>query len=94
MDQIIEKPGMMTVTIPRIQEHEGYPGNLITISISNECPKCLGKRGKVFDGLSYDGSRRLNVSCWVNPCGHVDTYVNVVKEYYESQEPLLKLKRS
>lgn len=77
----------MIVTIPKIAQHEGYPGNLITISISDFCPICNKKRGvKIWDGLSYDGSRRLNVTCWENECGHVDKYSDVVDEYYKTQK--------
>lgn len=73
----------MTVTIPKITEHEGSPFNLITINISDSCPKCGAKRGtKIWDGLSFDGSRRLNVTCWENECGHIDKYSDVREEYY------------
>lgn len=72
----------MTVTIPRIPEHEGYPGNLVTIEIKDTCPKCGGKRGEPYKGFSYDGSRRLIVDCWKNECGHIDTYREVMQEFY------------
>jgi len=75
----------MQVTIPKVVEHAGYPGNLITIEISDNCPVCGAKRGTSrWQGLSYDGSRRLNVDCWENACGHIDVYSNVIKEYYDS----------
>lgn len=70
----------MTVTIPSLQEHGGYPGNTITANIPDTCPVCGGPRGEVFETLSYDGSRRLGVSGWNNPCGHIDRYANVRKE--------------
>jgi ribosomal protein S8 len=73
--------GMMTVSIPRIEQHEGYPGNIITIEISNKCPICGGKRGEPHKVLSYDGSRRLEVDGWQNPCGHIDKYESVRQEY-------------
>ncbi len=77
----------MTVTIPKITQHEGYPGNLMTIDIQDTCPKCGAKRGtKVWDGLSYDGSRRLNVTQWENECGHIDTYANVREEYLSKKQ--------
>jgi hypothetical protein len=76
----------MTVTIPTKVEHEGYPGNLMTVEIADTCPQCGGPRGtKRWGGLSYDGSRRLNVDCWSNPCGHVDTYAAVRQEIYNSK---------
>lgn len=79
----------MQVTIPKITEHCGYVGNLVTIEISDNCPKCGAKRGvKRWEGLSYDGSRRLNVDCWANECGHIDKYSEVIREYYGKVTPL------
>jgi hypothetical protein len=71
----------MKVTIPSRADHEGFPGNTITAEISDFCPVCGGKRGEVFETISYDGSRRLyGVSGWQNPCGHIDTYAKVREE--------------
>lgn len=72
----------MKVTIPSCAEHDGNPFNLVTIEISNYCPKCGGKRGieTLHTALSYDGSRTLECSAWTNPCGHVDKYEDVRKE--------------
>jgi hypothetical protein len=70
----------MIVTIPIIADHGGYPGNLGTFEISDNCPKCGEPRGTIFGILSYDGSRRLNVDGWFNSCGHVDLYSEIVKE--------------
>ncbi len=78
--------GTITVKIPKITEHAGYPGNLMTIQISDKCPKCGGKRAtKRWEGLSYDGSRRLIVDCWQNECGHLDLYSEVREEYHNMQ---------
>jgi len=65
----------MHVTIPTCEEHAGF----LTVSgeISDNCSKCGSKRGKVYKGFSYDGSRRLVVDCWKNECGHVDKYSEV-----------------
>jgi len=71
----------MIVEIPIIVEHEGYPGNLRMVEIADTCPQCGAKRGvKRWRGLSYDGSRRLEVDCWKNECGHIDRYRDVAKE--------------
>lgn len=69
----------MKVIIPSRQEHEGMYD--MEVNIRDYCPKCGEKRGELYKGLSYDGSRRLNVSCWKNPCGHTDMYSEVRKEY-------------
>lgn len=75
----------MKVTIPRISEHQGYDGNLITVEISDKCPKCGAKRGvKRWQGFSYDGSLRLNVDCWENECGHIDKYTDVRNEILQN----------
>ena len=62
----------MIVTIPACDEHCGYMS--ATYEISDKCPVCGGPRGQIFGILSYDGSRRLHVDGWKNPCGHVDKY--------------------
>lgn len=71
-------PETMTVTIPSMEEHQGIYST--TVTISKKCPVCGGKRGEPFSTLSYDGSRRLSVDGWVNECGHVDKYSDVMKE--------------
>jgi len=63
---------LKTVTIPATATHEGHYKR--TVILKWECPICGGPRGELFEGLSYDGSRRMTVHCWKNPCGHVDTY--------------------
>ena len=68
----------MTVTIPASEAHQGF--YTVTVTILDTCPKCAQRRGDVFETHSFDGSRRLNVSGWVNPCGHVDKYSAVRKE--------------
>lgn len=68
----------MTVTIPPSPQHGGQA--LVTLEISDFCPVCGGPRGALFGTHSYDGSRRLNVDGWSNPCGHVDTYASIREE--------------
>ncbi len=78
----------MYVTIPMRVQHEGFQGYVRKIRISAICPKCGGPRGKVFshDMRSYDGSRYVRCDGWKNPCGHVDYYKDVAKEYFESKK--------
>lgn len=68
----------MIVTIPSSQEHGGI--GLVTLEISDLCPVCGSPRGRVYGTHSFDGSRRLNVDGWSNPCGHVDTYESVRRQ--------------
>jgi hypothetical protein len=67
-----------TVRIPAVKAHEGFHSAQVTLIW--ECPACGGPRGEVFDTLSFDGSRRLGVHGWKNPCGHVDGYEQVRRE--------------
>ena len=78
-----------TVTIPAGPMHEGY--YRLTVTLPWTCPTCGGPRGEPFDGHSYDGSRSLRVSCWINPCGHVDYYSDVRNEWAEIQQRGLKV---
>ncbi len=71
----------MIVTIPYIEQHAGYNHNLLTVLISDYCPVCGGARGTLAKGLSYDGSRRLVVDVWANPCEHIDKYEKVRREH-------------
>lgn len=77
----------MKVTIPAKDEHEGIYSMIV--EISDNCPKCGGKRGEPYETISFDGSRRLVCHGWVNPCGHIDLYRDVRKEFRDK----LKCKR-
>jgi len=70
----------MKVMIPACSQHAGFEWNRITAEIADTCPQCGGPRGEPFNGFSFDGSRRLVVSQWNNPCGHVDYYEDVRQE--------------
>lgn len=67
-----------TVYIPRIPEHDAWDGVHVTVRWT--CPVCGGPRGEAYRTRSYDGSRILYCNGWVNPCGHVDQYADVVHE--------------
>jgi hypothetical protein len=74
-DELFSDPNARTVDIPAYPEHRGIAIRRVTLKW--KCPVCGGKRGEPFDALSYDGSLRLNVHSWINPCGHVDKYEDV-----------------
>lgn len=67
-----------TVKIPASAEHAGL--HSVEVTLIWECPTCGGPRGEVFDTLSFDGSRRLSVHGWRNPCGHTDSYAAARRE--------------
>jgi hypothetical protein len=60
------------VTLPGSDEHGGW--HRMTVPLDWTCPQCGGPRGEPYKGLSFDGSRRLAVDHWDNPCGHIDYY--------------------
>ena len=68
----------MKVTIPAREQHQGL--FIATLEIGDKCPTCGGPRGETHKGFSFDGSRRLTVDVWQNPCGHVDYYWAVREE--------------
>lgn len=67
-----------TVLIPACVQHEGIYS--ILVKVQWVCPVCGGPRGEPFNILSYDGSLRMQVQGWTNPCGHVDKYGDVRRE--------------
>lgn len=67
-----------TVRIPACSSHAGFYGRHVTLEWV--CPVCGGPRGEPVPGISYDGSRRLGVDTWENPCGHVDKYSALRRE--------------
>jgi hypothetical protein len=77
----------MTVTI---RDHAaetaawGSPGLftpiLRTVTISDHCPTCGGPRGEATKRPFYEDGVTFALDCWKNPCGHIDTYSNVLKE--------------
>lgn len=67
-----ETRGRRTVTIPACADHDGY--HSMTVDLPWVCLECGGPRGEPFATTSWDGSRRLGVHGWHNPCGHVEKY--------------------
>jgi hypothetical protein len=63
------------IVIPACEQHEGHLR--VTLRVPWCCIYCGERRGTHAVGLSYDGSRRLAVSMWRNPCGHTETYAAV-----------------
>lgn len=53
---------------------------LRTIEIPATCPKCGGPRGEPVMRPFFEDGESYSVSCWTNPCGHIDTYPDVLRE--------------
>lgn len=75
---VVSKATKKTVTIPACRNHEGIYS--VDVEIDWICPVCGQPRGEIKKGFSYDGSLRLVVDTWQNPCGHIDKYADVRRE--------------
>jgi hypothetical protein len=73
------------ITIPACDEHEGF--HKLTVTVPWYCIYCGERRGEPYEGLNYDGSRRLSVTCWTNPCGHVENY-SAMRQWLKFQQEL------
>lgn len=62
----------------------GTPGPIVIIKrrciISDRCPVCGGPRGVPFKETYYESGQHYQTDCWINPCGHIDSYADVIKE--------------
>lgn len=83
-------PVIRSVRIPARADHGGFAGMLVDLVWV--CPRCGGPRGLPHSGLSFDGSLRLTVDVWTNPCGHVDDYASVRAEAADRHEYLKSLR--
>jgi hypothetical protein len=72
-----------TITIPAREEHEGLLS--WTMEVPWVCLHCGAPRGAPSPVLSYDGSLRMTVDGWVNPCGHIEKY-SLVREAFTTVE--------
>lgn len=70
-----EARNIKTVTIPAMPNHEGI--YYVRINLIWECPVCSKPRGSIYETYSYDGSRRLPCTGWLNECGHLDKYADI-----------------
>lgn len=64
-----------TVTTPACRGHGGL--HSMTAQLEWRCLTCGGPRGEPYKGQSFDGSARMTVDRWDNPCGHVESYADV-----------------
>ena len=81
MRRELEYP-IKTVLIPAGENHQGFLKT--SVRLYWVCPECNHPRGEIFPALSFDGSLRLEVDGWINPCGHVDKYSQVRVEAAEN----------
>jgi hypothetical protein len=51
-----------------------------TVEIGDKCPVCGGLRGTPVKRPFCEDEDFYSVDCWVNPCGHIDYYPNVLEE--------------
>lgn len=69
----------MTVTIPD-RSGSRWSVELSTVTIPDACPACGGPRGEPTEHQFFEDGVTFTVDRWVNPCGHVDLYQDVLKE--------------
>lgn len=77
-----EKKETMTVKVRdrRLESNYDYGPHFKTIEIRNVCPRCGGPRGEVEIMRFAEDGDFFWVNTWKNPCGHVDTYAEVLQE--------------
>jgi hypothetical protein len=44
------------------------------------CPICGGPRGTIYNRTHHEDGSTLLINVWLNPCGHVDKYQDVIEE--------------
>lgn len=59
-----------------------------TVTISAFCPTCGARRGQPRGLNTCDDGTFYWVQVWDNPCGHVDHYVDVIREADERAEQI------
>lgn len=57
------------------------------VTISDYCPKCGQKRGEPVLKRYCEDGEWYDVSCWQNPCGHIDKYQDVIAEAQHAKDP-------
>ena len=82
-----DEPGTMTVRVAdraAMDRQWGRPGLLTavvrTVTIAAVCPVCGGPRGTPTPQDRCEDGDPFTVDTWVNPCGHVDRYADVLAE--------------
>ncbi len=70
----------MQVTVVERSETTGAVLNCPQVVIDDKCPICGEKRGEPFGHNFWEDGTSHWCQCWINPCGHLDRYPNVLKE--------------
>lgn len=78
---------LLTVTVvdrKAMNEKYGSPSfrgvELRTVEILPVCPICGELRGDIGSGRFHEWGEFYEVSVWTNPCGHTDSYSDVLRE--------------
>ena len=75
-----EKVGIDEMKTVRIPLHLGHASVEVSVDLVWKCPICGRRRGEPFSTHAFDGSMRLYVDGWENPCGHIEKYEDVWQE--------------
>jgi hypothetical protein len=59
---------------------DGWTYHTMTIEIADTCPVCGGPRGAPVLRPYCEDGWHYSVHNWANPCGHLDTYPDAIRE--------------
>lgn len=65
---------------------DGWTYHPVTVRIEDTCPVCGGPRGEVVPRSFCEDGEWYVLDTWVNPCGHMDMYKDVLIEAAEKLE--------
>ncbi|MCD5326804.1 hypothetical protein ACFFU8_17935 [Chromobacterium piscinae] len=57
-----------------------YTFDIVEVEIADTCQKCGGPRGTPTRNRYCEDGEFYYVDNWTNPCGHVDRYLDVLRE--------------
>jgi hypothetical protein len=72
--------GEVAMKVLVINREESILPKIVEVEISDKCPKCGEKRGEPFGYNFYEDGSWYFCHQWVNPCGHIDYYADVINE--------------
>jgi hypothetical protein len=82
-DWLLANAGELTVRVVYRDPGRGRElyFTVVAITISDRCPVCGRKRGEPVLRRYCDDGEWYSVHNWTNPCGHIDMYPDVIREY-------------
>jgi hypothetical protein len=74
--------GPLLRTVRLVERLPALPPRVVTADVSAVCPRCGRPRGRVeeFKFVDHETQMRVTADRWLNSCGHVDLYVELLAE--------------